>query len=200
MIGEIQRRNADLAVAGLAITGERSEVVDFTVPYFEAEMGILVKPKTAELSFVNWEFIAPLSPTLQIVLWLLVLGAMSVNFMFENDYFFLALLSKKFYKTLRLYPPDDSMIYITGVFLQREMGGRNPNQLSARVHAVCFAFAMVVVVTSYTAVLAAWSVQNQDKHPFSGSNDERVSGEEIFGGRNQYLLHAYLRNSQQSFM
>ena len=61
LIGDVAYGKADMAVAGLTITSDRSSVVDFTVPYLQADMGIIVKPQIVQLEFLNWEFLAPLS-------------------------------------------------------------------------------------------------------------------------------------------
>ena len=50
------------------------------------------------------------------------------------------------------------MSYISGVTLQRDLGGVNPKRPGTRLLAVAFAFVMVFIVTTYTAVLAAQSV------------------------------------------
>jgi len=61
MVGDVYRGKADLAIAGLTITSQRSKVVDFTVPYSVATTGIIDKPQLEQLPFANWEFMAPLS-------------------------------------------------------------------------------------------------------------------------------------------
>ena len=72
------------------------------------------------------------------------------------------------------------MSYISGVTLQRDLGGVNPKRPGTRLLAVAFAFVMVFIVTTYTAVLAAQSVQDQEQNPFEGSKDQRVSLKFIF--------------------
>ena len=179
MVGDIVSGKADMAVAGLTITGARSKVIDFSVPYKDATMGILVMPKIVQLKFYNFEFIAPLATQLQIALWIVVAGVVVLNFLYENNLYVLSLTSIK-YKNTQYYPLYESMTYITGVTLQRDMGGKNPKRAGSRVNAIFFSFGMVIVVTTYTAILAAWSVKNQEKNPFRGSKDERVKAFCIF--------------------
>jgi polar amino acid transport system substrate-binding protein len=42
-----QTRDFDLALSQISITGERKKVVDFSVPYFSSDIGVLVKTGTA---------------------------------------------------------------------------------------------------------------------------------------------------------
>ena len=98
---------------------------------------------------------------------------MVLNYIFENNIYAVSLTDEKYVQE-PYYPTFESMTYIGGVTLQRDLGGQNPARLGARISAVIFAFGMVIVVTTYTAVLAAQSVQNQEKNPFLGSKDSRV--------------------------
>ncbi|KAK6731580.1 hypothetical protein RB195_007812 [Necator americanus] len=60
MVGELMNGEADLAVASLTITYSRSEVIDFTVPYMHLGISILFKkPQTAESDW--FMFLWPLS-------------------------------------------------------------------------------------------------------------------------------------------
>ena len=58
MINDLIQKKADVAVGSIAITGDRSAVVDFTSPWMEIDLGVLVKPKNLNLPFLNFEFIA----------------------------------------------------------------------------------------------------------------------------------------------
>ncbi|XP_057317108.1 glutamate receptor ionotropic, NMDA 2B-like isoform X2 [Hydractinia symbiolongicarpus] len=202
LIRDVESGKADIAVAGLTITGERSRFIDYTVPYMEAQMGILVKPQIVRLEFLNWDFIAPLSGELQLTLWVVVVGAMVLNYIFENNLYALSLTDCKF-KFLKYYPTFESMTYISGVTLQRDLGGVNPVRAGARVSAIVFAFGMVIVVTTYTAVLAAQSVQNQEKNPFLGSKDPRMrnpTSEFTFGTIKSSSYESFFQNGETEIL
>lgn len=49
--GQIAEDSYDIALSQVTITEERDQVVDFSVPYFQADQGILVKAGTAVASF-----------------------------------------------------------------------------------------------------------------------------------------------------
>lgn len=173
MVGDVAKGAADIAIAALTINNQRSEAVDFTIPYMEAATGILVKPKIAPLSFFNWEFVKPLEWEFQLAIWMMVIGYMIVNYCLENDLYLLS-VTQAGYITNMYYSALESMSYISGVFVQKDIGGVNPKRPAARVVAVVFAFAMVIFLTSYTAVLAATFMKNEEKNPLVDSSDPRI--------------------------
>ena len=181
MMADVVQGNADIAVAGITITEQRGRQVIFTHPFLEAEMGIIVKPSKKILQFVNFEFLSPLSGQLQLMLWFVIIGTMVLNYVFENNLYVYSLISRRQTtskarkKYASYYSTFESMSYISGVTLQRDLGGVNPKRPGARLLAVAFAFVMVFIITTYTAVLAAQSVQDQEHNPFKGSRDPRVS-------------------------
>ncbi|XP_066493833.1 probable glutamate receptor [Tiliqua scincoides] len=61
MIGEIVRKEADLAVAPLTITSERENVVDFTQPFLYTGIGILLEKDSASEDASLFHFLAPFS-------------------------------------------------------------------------------------------------------------------------------------------
>lgn len=174
LIGDVTYGKADIAVGGISITGERSKAVDFTSPWVEVDMGILVKPKNAILNFINFEFIAPLKIDLQIALWITVLGFVVLTFILENSVFFISLTRER-YLTEKFFSLYESITYMGGVTFQRDLGGIHPVRPGARVAAVVFAFGMMVIVTTYTALLVQQGVNREEKEPFLGSKDTRVS-------------------------
>ena len=173
MVGDVAEGAADIAIAALTINNQRSEAVDFTIPYMEAATGILVKPKIAPLSFFNWEFVEPLEWEFQLAMWMMVIGYMIVNYCLENDLYILSVTQAGYVNNM-YYSALESMSYISGVFVQKDIGGANPKRPAARVVAVVFAFAMVIFLTSYTAVLAATFMKNEEKNPLVDSSDPRV--------------------------
>lgn len=74
MIGELIRKEADLAVSSLTITAKRSKVVDFTYPFVEAANGILVSTESA--SHTIWEF--AFLDTFSVPLWVALFLAVQV--------------------------------------------------------------------------------------------------------------------------
>ncbi|NXH46772.1 GLRK protein, partial [Dicaeum eximium] len=61
MIGEILRREADIAVAPLTVTSAREEVVSFTTPFLQTGIGILLRKDTASQDMSFFHFLSPFS-------------------------------------------------------------------------------------------------------------------------------------------
>lgn len=61
MIGEVVRKEADLAVAPLTITSVREEAVDFTQPFLHTGIGILLEKEAALEGAALFHFLSPFS-------------------------------------------------------------------------------------------------------------------------------------------
>ena len=238
MVGDLVNGKADLAVAAITITRARLRKIEFTLPWAEGYLGVLVKPSIWNINFLNFEFISPLGDDLQLMLWATVIGVMCVVCVMENVTAYYTSSQSKIVKVTcntsnrtenvidntssraenvtpnfihkienticnkgkqskyimhkrshrtndyytncksrmeGCYSPYESMSYIGGVFLQRDLGGANPKKSGSRVASIIFAFSMVVVITTYTALLVEQGVRRDEKDPFLGTKDPRVS-------------------------
>lgn len=180
LIGDVAYGKVDIAVGSISVTGERSKVVDFTSPWGEGKLGVLVRPDIVSLDFVNFEFIAPLNVDLQIALWITIFWFVIMIFILENCVYFVSLTRQR-YLTERFYSLYESISYMGGVTFQRDLGGIHPVRPGARVAALFFAFGMMVIVTTYTALLVDQGVNREEKDPFLGSRDPRVSMYKVCG-------------------
>ena len=176
MIGDVYKGKAEIAAAGLTITNLRLKDVQFTSPFMRAPLGILMSNKKDRITFVNFTFLVYMTEQL---LWCLLatffVGIVTV-YSYENARSFFALRGQEFndddsYK----YIWKESFTYFSGLTFQRDLGGKNPKRPAARITAVIFAFTMVIVMTAYTAVLTASNVRQEERDPFKGMQDERVS-------------------------
>lgn len=61
MIGELVRGEADIAISPLTINAQREQVVDFTVPFMQAGISIMMKRAGSLHSNTMFSFLAPLS-------------------------------------------------------------------------------------------------------------------------------------------
>ena len=175
MMGDLVSGKADMVMAGLTITKGRIEAADFTTPYMFDQMGIITKPQPVVANFFNWSFIDPLGTDLQLALWLLISFAMLLLYLLENTIYFYNY--RRFHHLVESTPYYcflEGMTHISGVTLQRDLGGKHPERPGARIFSLTYAIAMVIIVSTYTAVLAAQSMKNEEKEPFQGSNDPRV--------------------------
>lgn len=158
MLHQIRHGYADLAVTDLTITSERQEAVDFSIPFMNLGISILyLKPQKAKPELFT--FMDPFSTE---VWWFLGFSFFGVSLSF----FILGRLSPSEWDNP--YPcieePEElenqftignSIWFTTGALLQQgsEIG---PKSLSTRIVATFWWFFTLIVVSSYTANLAAF--------------------------------------------
>ena len=173
LVRDIMDQKADIAVAALTATADRLEVVDFCEPFLLTDLGIIISTIHNSLDFINWEFMKPLSTELRI--WILVTFIIGVYLIYilENQHLVLQRIIDK--GVFPRYQWREGFSYFSGLTFQRDLGGKNPQRAGARVTAVAFAFGMVIIMTTYTAVLTASKVSQSTSNPFHGFSDERVS-------------------------
>lgn len=53
MVGELIRHEADLAIAGLTITMDRERVVEFSMPFMNLGISIMVYKKKEQVSLIQ---------------------------------------------------------------------------------------------------------------------------------------------------
>ena len=173
MIGDVARGTADIAIAGLTITSLRSTAVDFTSPFIRQDVGIVTMSKKKELEFINWQFVYPVDTSVIITVFLGILLGTFLTYVMENQEIVLKRLVNP-----KEFPPRyfwrEGFTYYSGLTFQRDLGGKNPAEFGSRVVAIGFAFAMLVIMTTYTAVLTATKVSQKDPNPFLGIKDGRV--------------------------
>ena len=175
MVGDILNGKAEIAVAGFTINQERSTVIDFSEPFMLSDLGIVLSKHTETLEFVNFRLLDFMTLELK---WLLLV-------LFITGGVFVYLLENKEFVTMKcssndlqpnLYPWREGFSYFSGLTFQRDLGGKPPARCGAQVAAIGSAFAMVVITTAYTAVMTASTVIQEERHPFLGLKDDRVSG------------------------
>jgi hypothetical protein len=71
MVGELVRREADVAIASLTITSERERVIDFSKPFMSLGISIMIKKPTRSRPSV-FSFLNPLSKEIWVIILLLL--------------------------------------------------------------------------------------------------------------------------------
>ena len=71
--------------------------------------------------------------------------------------------------TREKYTCNSSLTYVTGLFMQRDIGGGNPRFRGSQVVAVVLAFSFLIVISTYSAALTASKVSTNDNElPITG--------------------------------
>ncbi|EFN66207.1 Glutamate receptor, ionotropic kainate 2 [Camponotus floridanus] len=158
IVRELMEKRADLAVASMTINYARESVIDFTKPFMNLGIGILFKVPSGQPTRL-FSFMNPLA----IEIWLYVLAAyMLVSF----TLFVMARFSP--YEWNNPHPclaesdvvenqfsVSNSFWFITGTFL-RQGSGLNPKATSTRIVGGIWWFFTLIIISSYTANLAAF--------------------------------------------
>ncbi|EDV34857.2 uncharacterized protein Dana_GF15914, isoform B [Drosophila ananassae] len=173
IVQELMERRADLAVASMTINYARESVIDFTKPFMNLGIGILFKVPSSQPTRL-FSFMNPLA----IEIWFYVLAAyMLVSFAL----FVMARFSPyewknphPCYKETDLvenqFSISNSFWFITGTFL-RQGSGLNPKATSTRIVGGCWFFFCLIIISSYTANLAAFLTVERMISPIESAAD-----------------------------
>ncbi|NWY58780.1 GRIK3 protein, partial [Chionis minor] len=147
MIKELIDHKADLAVAPLTITHVREKAIDFSKPFMTLGVSILYrKPNGTNPSVFS--FLNPLSPDIWMYILLAYLGVSCVLFV----------SIKRVLPLCFLFPPSPSPSPTPGSELM-------PKALSTRIIGGIWWFFTLIIISSYTANLAAFLTVERMESP-----------------------------------
>ena len=169
MVGEILEGRADMAIADLTINSDRERVVDFSMPFLELGISILFVAAPSK-SIDLFSFMAPFSPAV----WLLMLaGGVAVSLG-------LFLISRNSpFETAELDSPDGDSPFLSfnhclwfSVASWMQQGcDFLPRAISTRTLASVWWFFTLIIISSYTANLAAFLTIERMELPISSVKD-----------------------------
>ena len=173
MIRELLDRKADLGICDLTITESRQAAVDFTMPFMNLGISILFK-KPADTPPDLFSFMKPF----EIEVWLYVLTA------FLGVTLLMYILSRiSPYEWVPGHPCDDDpeelengfslgncMWFTLGCIMQQG-SDLAPRALSTRTLASVWAFFTLIIISSYTANLAAFLTVSRMTSPIESAED-----------------------------
>ncbi|XP_058444442.1 glutamate receptor ionotropic, kainate 2 isoform X2 [Malaya genurostris] len=199
MVQELLEWRADLAITDLTITSDRESAVDFTMPFMNLGISILYRKPTKEPPSL-FSFMSPFSKQV----WLYLGGAyMTVSL----SLFILGRLSPKEWDNP--YPcieePEElenqfsfsnSMWFTIGALLQQgsEIA---PKASSTRAVASIWWFFTLIMVSSYTANLAAFLTVEQIHSPISSATDlAAASGKIKYGAKRDGSTFSFFKDAE----
>ncbi|XP_013787893.1 glutamate receptor ionotropic, kainate 2-like [Limulus polyphemus] len=173
MIRELIDRDADMAIADLTMTYEREESVDFTMPFMNLGISILFKKPTVKVPKL-FQFLAPLSLDVWIYMATSYLG---ISLML----FILARLSPYEWDNPHPCDPDNDVLenqfnlnnsfwFIIGSLMQQG-SDIAPKAMSTRLLAGIWWFFTLIMISSYTANLAAFLTAERMTAPIGSAED-----------------------------
>ncbi|XP_048485931.1 glutamate receptor ionotropic, kainate 2 [Plutella xylostella] len=198
IVRELVDRKADIAVASMTINFARETVIDFTKPFMNLGIGILFKVPTSQPTRL-FSFLNPLA----IEIWLYVLAAyILVSF----TLFVMARFSPYEWSTsthvcghetkllTNQFSVCNSFWFITGTFL-RQGSGLNPKATSTRIVGGIWWFFTLIILSSYTANLAAFLTVERTVLPIQSAADLAAQNQVQYGTLNGGSTMTFFRDS-----
>uniref|UniRef100_A0A671TUW8 Glutamate receptor n=1 Tax=Sparus aurata TaxID=8175 RepID=A0A671TUW8_SPAAU len=172
MVGEVVYKKAVMAVGSLTINEERSEAIDFSVPFVETGISVMVSRSNGTVS--PSAFLEPFSASVWVMMFvmLLIVTAIAV-FLFE----FVSPLG--FNRNLAQDPHGPSFTIgkaiwlLWGLVFNNSVPVQNPKGTTSKFIVSVWAFFAVIFLASYTANLAAFMIQEEFVDQVTGLSDKK---------------------------
>uniref|UniRef100_A0ACB8FN65 Glutamate receptor ionotropic, NMDA 2B n=1 Tax=Sphaerodactylus townsendi TaxID=933632 RepID=A0ACB8FN65_9SAUR len=175
MIGEVVAKRAYMAVGSLTINAERSEVVDFSVPFIETGISVMVSRSNGTVS--PSAFLEPFSADVWVMMFvmLLIISAVAV-FVFE--YFSPVGYNRCLADGREPGGPSftigKAIWLLWGLVFNNSVPVQNPKGTTSKIMVSVWAFFAVIFLASYTANLAAFMIQEEYVDQVSGLSDKKL--------------------------
>uniref|UniRef100_A0A8D3DDZ3 Glutamate receptor n=2 Tax=Scophthalmus maximus TaxID=52904 RepID=A0A8D3DDZ3_SCOMX len=181
MVGEVVLKNAHMAVGSLTINEERSEVIDFSVPFIETGISVMVSRSNGTVS--PSAFLEPFSADVWVMMFvmLLLVSAMAV-FIFEY-------LSPVGYNRCLAdgrephgpsFTIGKAIWLLWGLVFNNSVPVQNPKGTTSKIMVSVWAFFAVIFLASYTANLAAFMIQEEYVDQVTGLSDKKFQSPNDF--------------------
>ncbi|XP_030635970.1 glutamate receptor ionotropic, NMDA 2A [Chanos chanos] len=174
MVGEVVYKKAVMAVGSLTINEERSEVIDFSVPFVETGISVMVSRSNGTVS--PSAFLEPFSASVWVMMFvmLLIVTAIAV-FLFE----FISPLG--FNRNLAQgkdphgpsFTIGKAIWLLWGLVFNNSVPVQNPRGTTSKFIVSVWAFFAVIFLASYTANLAAFMIQEEFVDQVTGLSDRK---------------------------
>ncbi|XP_068610385.1 glutamate receptor ionotropic, NMDA 2C [Brachionichthys hirsutus] len=174
MIGEVVYRRADMAIGSLTINEERSEIIDFSVPFVETGISVMVARSNGTVS--PSAFLEPYSPAVWVMMFVMCLTVVAVT-VFVFEYFSPVGYNRSLVSAKSPGGPTftigKSVWLLWGIVFNNSVPIENPKGTTSKIMVLIWAFFAVIFLASYTANLAAFMIQEQYIDTVSGLSDKK---------------------------
>ncbi|KAG5277643.1 hypothetical protein AALO_G00089740 [Alosa alosa] len=174
MVGEVVYKKAVMAVGSLTINEERSEVIDFSVPFVETGISVMVSRSNGTVS--PSAFLEPFSPSVWVMMFVMLLLVTAIAvFLFE----FISPLG--FNRNLAQgkdphgpsFTIGKAVWLLWGLVFNNSVPVQNPRGTTSKFIVSVWAFFAVIFLASYTANLAAFMIQEEFVDQVTGLSDKK---------------------------
>ncbi|XP_071946454.1 glutamate receptor ionotropic, delta-2-like isoform X3 [Antedon mediterranea] len=195
LIGEVYYDRADIALAGMIINSDREEVIDFTKPYMNYGVGILMK-KPQEQHNV-FAFLDPLAWTV----WFSILAALFVVGILV--YVLDRLSPYSSYRSNDRSPDVDDFNFRNSMWFAfascMQQGGDNtPISISGRILSAAWWMFALIIIATYTANLAAFLTVTRMENPINSLEDLAYQKKISYGTINGSSLQKYFEKRKHT--
>ncbi|KAM6473333.1 glutamate receptor ionotropic, NMDA 2C [Liasis olivaceus] len=174
MIGEVYYKRADMAIGSLTINEERSQIIDFSVPFVETGISVMVARSNGTVS--PSAFLEPYSPAVWVMMFVMCLTVVAVT-VFVFEYFSPVGYNQNLISGKKSGGPSftigKSIWLLWALVFNNSVPIENPKGTTSKIMVLIWAFFAVIFLASYTANLAAFMIQEQYIDTVSGLSDKK---------------------------
>uniref|UniRef100_A0A8D2L9Z6 Glutamate receptor n=1 Tax=Varanus komodoensis TaxID=61221 RepID=A0A8D2L9Z6_VARKO len=174
MIGEVFYKRADMAIGSLTINAERAEVIDFSVPFVETGISVMVSRSNGTVS--PSAFLEPYSPAVWVMMFVMCLTVVAVT-VFIFEYFSPVGYNRSLSASKRTggskFTIGKSIWLLWALVFNNSVPVENPRGTTSKIMVLIWAFFAVIFLASYTANLAAFMIQEEYVDTVSGLSDQK---------------------------
>ncbi|XP_034264602.1 glutamate receptor ionotropic, NMDA 2C isoform X3 [Pantherophis guttatus] len=174
MIGEVYYKRADMAIGSLTINEERSQIIDFSVPFVETGISVMVARSNGTVS--PSAFLEPYSPAVWVMMFVMCLTVVAIT-VFVFEYFSPVGYNQNLTSGKKSGGPSftigKSIWLLWALVFNNSVPIENPKGTTSKIMVLIWAFFAVIFLASYTANLAAFMIQEQYIDTVSGLSDRK---------------------------
>ncbi|XP_078117009.1 glutamate receptor 3b [Sander vitreus] len=202
MVGELVYGRADIAVAPLTITLVREEVIDFSKPFMSLGISIMIKKPQKSKPGV-FSFLDPLAYEIWMCIVFAYIGVSVVLFLVSRFSPYEWNLDEQDETKDPQTPPDppndfgifNSLWFSLGAFMQQGCD-ISPRSLSGRIVGGVWWFFTLIIISSYTANLAAFLTVERMVSPIESAEDLAKQTEIAYGTLDSGSTKEFFRRSK----
>ncbi|VEN59732.1 unnamed protein product [Callosobruchus maculatus] len=210
MVGELVRQEADMAIAPMTITSERERVIDFSKPFMSLGISIMIKKPVKQKPGV-FSFLNPLSKEIWVSVMFAYVAVSIVLFVVAR---FSPYEWRLIHSSINGEPRGtlgqhtnhggtmandftmmNSLWFALGAFMQQG-GELSPRSISGRIVGACWWFFTLILISSYTANLAAFLTVERMVAPINSAEDLASQTEVEYGTLYHGATWDFFRRSQ----
>ncbi|XP_071445925.1 glutamate receptor 1-like isoform X3 [Hetaerina americana] len=196
MVGELVRKEADIAIASMTITSERERVIDFSKPFMSLGISIMIKKPVKQKPGV-FSFLNPLSKEIWVCVIFSYVGVSIVLFTVSrfSPYEWRVEETLAGTAVANDFSVLNSLWFALGAFMQQGCD-ISPRSISGRIVGSVWWFFTLILISSYTANLAAFLTVERMVAPINSPEDLASQTEVQYGTLYHGSTWDFFRRSQ----